>query len=118
MSDDRDLEGLLRRYEPLAPPPKLRDRVLGASPAEPRWGTGLPWLALAASLVLSFALGRAAARIDWRLAAAHHESLGARALLESQAMPELAAAGLVQPYARRGLPPLWLGTSLPEGELP
>lgn len=118
MSDDREFEAVLRRYQPLAPPPELRDRVLGASPAEPSWGIVLRWLALAVSLVLSFALDRATARVDWRLAAADHAALGARALIASQVVPELAAAGLMQPYARRRPPPLWLGTSLPEGELP
>lgn len=118
MSDDPDLEELLRRYEPLAPPPELRDRVLDRARAGPDWKRNLPWLALAASLALSFALDRATARVERRLTIFDTPPLGAQALLESQEMPELAVAGMAQPYTRRGPMRLWLGTSLPEGELP
>jgi hypothetical protein len=118
VSDDSDLEELLRRYEPLAPPPELRDRVLDTSHAGPGWRRSLPWLTLAASLALSFALDRATARVERRLANFDTQALRAQALLESREVPELAVAGLLQPYTRRGPGPLWLGTPLPEGELP
>jgi len=111
MSDDRDLEALLRRYQPLAPPPELRDRVLDTSHAGPGWRRSLPWLTLAASLALSFALDRATARVERRLTNFDTRAFDTQALLESRQVPELAVAGLVQPYIRRGPMPRWLGTA-------
>jgi hypothetical protein len=48
MNDDRDIETLLRRYQPAGPPPGLRARI-----APPAIATGRtwPWLAAAAALL-------------------------------------------------------------------
>jgi hypothetical protein len=45
--NDRDLEALLRRHRPVAPPPGLRERVLFASDGRGAW----TWLAVAAALL-------------------------------------------------------------------
>ena len=48
MNDDRDIETLLRRYQPSGPPPGLRARIVA-----PAIDTGRtwPWLAVAAALL-------------------------------------------------------------------
>ena len=55
---DSDVEDLLRRYRPVGPPARLRERVVAASPPRRIW----PWAGAAAALVLSVLSFHAAAR--------------------------------------------------------
>ena len=59
-----DLENLLRNFRPVGPTPALRDKILGqpvdVQPPTRRWPLWIYRSAVAASLLLSFALFRAA----------------------------------------------------------
>ena len=55
---DSDIEDLLRRYRPVGPPARLRERVVAAGPPRRIW----PWAGDAAALLVSFLSFHAAAR--------------------------------------------------------
>jgi hypothetical protein len=63
MKNDRDVESLLRRYEPAGPPSELRARVVGARGDGRR--RAWPWVAAAAALLIAtFGLHVASARLS------------------------------------------------------
>lgn len=47
--DDSEIEDLLRRYRPVGPPAKLRERILGTDRVPRIW----PWASAAAALLVS-----------------------------------------------------------------
>ncbi len=109
----REVGGLLADAAPTAaPPPALRERILGAArqarPIGARRGTVLPWLAAAASVVLLLLVGNAyrqerAAReqASRALAAAQDSVAGRDSLIATLLSPDAGTAGL----AATGQPP-------------
>ena len=47
--DDSEIEDLLRRYRPIGPPARLRERVFATAPSRRIW----PWASAAAALLIS-----------------------------------------------------------------
>ena len=64
---DNELDDLLRRYRPLAPPPELRARLVAA---EPHGARAWPWAA-AAAVLLAATLGLQLARVQMDEASEH-----------------------------------------------
>lgn len=87
-----DFEELLRKYQPLAPPPSLRTRILRSASVRRRtW----PWAAAAAALlVASTALQAARARLfeAWPDVRADHRNVTIEMLTEAYGGGEIARA--------------------------
>jgi len=61
--DDREIERLLLRYRPPAPPAALKARVLSACRQRRRWPVALGWGAAAAAVIVGLALWAATDRV-------------------------------------------------------